>query len=66
MVNEGFVISLAIGLGWFFAWAFRALPGDGWQMLAATPVKKDESGQWQGLNLTFTVFLQHVQIHWEP
>jgi hypothetical protein len=56
MVNEGFVISLAIGLGWFFAWAFRALPGDGWQMLAATPVKKDESGQWQGLNLTYYGF----------
>ncbi|MBV5328280.1 MAG: prolipoprotein diacylglyceryl transferase [Chlorobium sp.] len=40
-----------------FAWGFRALPGERWQMLAAIPLQKQEQGQWRGLNLTYYGFL---------
>lgn len=39
-----------------FVWAFRNLPGEGWQMLAAIPLKKDGQGRWQGMNLTYYGF----------
>lgn len=34
-------------------WGFKFLPRDGWQMLATLPIRPEENGQWQGLNLTW-------------
>ncbi|MDA8163681.1 MAG: prolipoprotein diacylglyceryl transferase, partial [Desulfobacteraceae bacterium] len=36
-----------------FVWGFRQLPGEKWQILAAVPLHKGETGSWQGLNLTY-------------
>jgi hypothetical protein len=41
------------GLGVAYAWAFRNLPGERWQVLAALPREKLPDGSWSGLNLTF-------------
>ncbi len=38
-------------------WAFRVLPQERWQMLAAVPLRKNEQGGWHGLNLTSYGFL---------
>jgi prolipoprotein diacylglyceryltransferase len=40
-----------------FVWGFRVLPQERWQMLAAVPLRKDEQGNWRGLNLTVYGFL---------
>lgn len=48
-VTAGLVAFYA-GLFW---WAFRVLPGEGWQFLAAVPISKRSDGQWVGLNLTY-------------
>lgn len=42
----------AVYTGIFF-WAFRTLPQEGWQILAAVPTRKEPSGNWAGLNLTY-------------
>jgi hypothetical protein len=34
-------------------WGFRTLPHEGWQILAAVPLKKDASGSWKGVNFTY-------------
>jgi hypothetical protein len=46
---------LAVGgiLLWLMFWGFRTLPQEGWQILAAVPWKKDGSGCWKGINLTY-------------
>ncbi len=51
----GILASLFAGL---FTWAFRALPQERWQILAAVPRNKTAAGEWQGLNLTFYGFFQ--------
>jgi prolipoprotein diacylglyceryltransferase len=48
-----FVLCLAIVLFFLLAWAFRTLPKERWQIIAAVPVQKTHGGQWIGLNLTF-------------
>ncbi|MGH9843128.1 MAG: hypothetical protein ACREEM_30690 [Blastocatellia bacterium] len=58
MNNELFVLSLALVFGAFFVWAFRALPREQWQIIAAVPRMKTEAGAWQGLNLTWYGFFQ--------
>src|SRR5262249_23684661 len=58
MTIELFIISLAIALAVCFAWAFNWLPRQRWQMIAAVPTVKSESGDWRGLNLTFYGFFQ--------
>jgi hypothetical protein len=53
MGNELFVV----GVGVFFAmvlwWAFTTLPGQGWQIVASVPLKREPNGEWRGLNLTY-------------
>lgn len=51
--NELFLIFLAGLFALLFAWGFRRLPAEGWQMIASVPMHKDERGEWRGLNLTF-------------
>ncbi len=58
MTVELFIISLAIIIAACFAWAFNNLPRERWQMIAAVPTVKKESGAWSGLNLTFYGFFQ--------
>jgi hypothetical protein len=36
-----------------FAWAFRTLPREEWQILAAIPRSRQSNGWWTGLNLTY-------------
>ncbi len=44
---------MAVGLAALFAWAFRHLPGERWQILAALPRERESGGGWRGVNLTY-------------
>ncbi len=48
-----FVLCLAMILTAVFRWAFKALPRETWQIIAAMPKQKLETGGWMGENLTF-------------
>lgn len=37
----------------FMFWGFKMLPRERWQIFAAVPLIKDETGNWKGLNLTY-------------
>lgn len=52
-VNELVAAWLVVFYAALFWWAFRVLPGEGWQFLAAVPLTKRPDGQWVGLNLTY-------------
>jgi hypothetical protein len=58
MSSELFLVTLAALFAALFAWAFRTLPREHWQILAAVPQRKNETGDWQGVNLTFYGFFQ--------
>ncbi len=49
------VLVACVGLAFLvlLIWAFRALPTEGWQILASVPVTKMGSHRWKGLNITF-------------
>ncbi|HMK37513.1 MAG TPA: prolipoprotein diacylglyceryl transferase family protein [Desulfomonilaceae bacterium] len=53
MLDELFGLGLAISFGTLLAWAFRTLPKERWQILAAIPVGKEGAGNWKGVNLTY-------------
>jgi hypothetical protein len=48
-----FVAALAALLAALFAWAFRTLPREDWQVLATVPGGKETSGRWRGTNYTY-------------
>src|SRR5215470_7108790 len=53
------LISLLILVMFFsvlFYWAFRNLPAEHWQIIAAVPFKRREDGTWHGVNLTYYGF----------
>jgi uncharacterized membrane protein YccF (DUF307 family) len=56
MQTELFILSFAFGLSLLFAWAFRTLPREHWQIMAAVPIAKTAGGAWQGVNLTYYGF----------
>lgn len=58
MSSELFLMTLAALFAALFAWAFRTLPREHWQILAAVPQRKNETGEWVGVNLTFYGFFQ--------
>src|SRR5262245_4015528 len=58
MSAELFLLMLAAMFAALFAWAFRALPQEQWQILAAVPLGKTDRGYWEGVNLTFYGFIQ--------
>lgn len=60
MSNELFLFILAAFFAVLFVWAFRALPKERWQIIAAVPLAKDDEGEWRGLNLTYYGFFQAV------
>jgi len=45
--------ALALGLAPLFAWGFRHLPRERWQVLAALPWERQPDGMWRGVNLTY-------------
>jgi protein-S-isoprenylcysteine O-methyltransferase Ste14 len=53
MINELLVILLVILFGASFTWAFRTLPQEKWQVIAAVPQAKETDSLWRGLNLTY-------------
>jgi len=55
VIEFGFAVGLAALFAVVYVWAFRALPGERWQMLAAVPLAKGDAG-WRGLNLTYYGF----------
>jgi hypothetical protein len=58
MTNELFVILLTVTFAGLYCWAFRVLPREQWQIIAAVPKVKTEQGEWRGMNLTFYGFFQ--------
>jgi hypothetical protein len=53
MANDLFLLALAALAAVVFAWGFRTLAREDWQIAAAVPIAKDASGLWHGLNLTY-------------
>ena len=53
MNTELFIAASALLLGLLLAWAFRTLPRENWQILAALPASHQNDGCWTGTNLTF-------------
>jgi hypothetical protein len=53
MVNESFVLGLAIICTLIVIWACKTLPAESWQILAALPTTKGLDGRWRGVNLTY-------------
>lgn len=55
MINNilAFVLLLGFGFTAAFVWAFKTLPGEQWQVIAAYPYQKGPDGSWLGRNLTY-------------
>ncbi len=56
MTPELFTLCLALPVALLLAWAFKRLPDERWQMLAAVPLRKYPDGTWSGVNLTWYGF----------
>ncbi|MDQ1239653.1 MAG: Prolipoprotein diacylglyceryl transferase [Thermodesulfobacteriota bacterium] len=52
-MDECLIGAFGIALAVFLRWAFKTLPGEGWQILASLPVVKTGPATWQGLNVTY-------------
>ncbi|MBN2645807.1 MAG: prolipoprotein diacylglyceryl transferase [Desulfuromonadaceae bacterium] len=37
----------------YLTWGVRVLPRERWQILASVPLKRQDNGEWSGVNLTF-------------
>lgn len=48
-----FLALLACGFAGLFTWAFRHLPEEQWQFLAAVPTAREREGHFRAINLTF-------------
>jgi len=53
MFESLFLLAFSFVVGSLFIWAFKTLPGEGWQILASVPVAQEEPHTWKGLNLTY-------------
>lgn len=55
MSNEMFILLLTVFATPLLCWAYRVLPDEKWQIIAAIPAVKEEcaAGIWQGSNITF-------------
>lgn len=53
MIDGVFVFGLAVIFLGLLTWAFKTLPKERWQIIASVPLKKEDSGHWTGVNLTF-------------
>lgn len=48
-----FLSSLVVLVTLYLVWGVTKLPGEGWQIAAAVPLKKGVDGSWIGVNLTW-------------
>jgi prolipoprotein diacylglyceryltransferase len=53
MWSDLYVVGLAVFLAVILSWAFRKLPKEEWQVLAAVPSVKRDSETWCGINYTY-------------
>lgn len=53
MWSDLFVLGLAIVFAVILRWAFRTLPKEEWQIMAAVPSAKRDSETWTGINYTY-------------
>lgn len=56
MIKTIFISVLTLTLVVLFRWAFRTLPAEDWQIMAAVPLRKGKNGRWIGMNLTWYGF----------
>jgi hypothetical protein len=56
MADELFVVCGGLLTAAIFRWAFRNLPRERWQFVAAVPTVKDGGEGWKGFNLTYYGF----------
>src|SRR5262245_30931159 len=56
MATFVFLIGLIAFFSTLFYWAFRNLPAEQWQIIAAVPLQRHEDGTWNGINLTYYGF----------
>lgn len=53
MINEIFVVGLALLFALVLIWSWRTLPEERWQVLAVMPIRKNGGESWEGLNITY-------------
>jgi prolipoprotein diacylglyceryltransferase len=53
MTQTMFISALAALSALYLFWGMKVLPGEGWQIAAAVPVRKGGDGSWTGINLTW-------------
>lgn len=53
MINIIFSASLCAVMLLFYISAFRVLPDERWQVFASIPVRKMQTGRWEGVNITY-------------
>jgi hypothetical protein len=51
--NYLFIVGLGIFCGISIWWGIRALPGENWQFFASIPVRKQDDGAWEAVNITW-------------
>ena len=56
MADEAFILAWGLLTIAVFRWAFRHLPRERWQFVAAVPTCKGDDNCWQGINLTYYGF----------
>lgn len=56
MANYVLLAALIAFFSALFYWAFRNLPAEHWQIIAAVPFQRREDGTWNGVNLTYYGF----------
>lgn len=57
MIMPIFLAVMTLLISAYLWWGFTYLPAERWQILAAVPVEKSNSGLWRGVNLTWYGFL---------
>ena len=53
MTHTMFMSALVAFSGLYLFWGMKVLPGEGWQIAAAVPLRKGGDGSWTGVNLTW-------------
>jgi hypothetical protein len=53
MNNMIFLALMTLLFFFYLSWGFRKLPHERWQMIASIPIRRENNGCWQGINLTY-------------
>jgi hypothetical protein len=62
MLLEIFILLVFLVLVLLFAWSFRNLPKEEWQVLGCVPYRRTNEGDWQGFNLTWYGFFNALAV----